>query len=52
MRFPTTVDKEIPNWMSIKAHESANNLLQDGGTNWGKLFWIWFLKEQEQKPEG
>jgi|10_taG_2_1085330.scaffolds.fasta_scaffold18932_3 hypothetical protein len=36
MRFPTTVQDEIPNWMSIKAHESANNLAQDVTTNWGK----------------
>ena len=35
MRFPTTVEKEIPNWMSIIAHESANNLAQDVTTNWG-----------------
>ena len=37
MRFPTTVDKEIPNWMSIKAYESANNLAQDVTTNYGKF---------------
>ena len=35
MKFPTTVSDEIPNWMSIKAHESANNLAQDVTTLYG-----------------
>ena len=37
MRFPTTVQDEIPNWMSIKSYKSANNLAQDDNFNWGEL---------------